>query len=114
VYEGLTPKVRPGQEVVAGQQIATFYPGSSIEIGYADATGLTLAHDIYTEGMETPQGKRMWAFLHSLGGPQNVNQQFSRLLQPGQWNRVIKRIGSLPSPSVQTEPSQYSVPAGKP
>jgi hypothetical protein len=74
---------------------------------------LALAHDIYTEGMETQQGKSMLAFLRSLGGPQDVNQQFSRLLQPGQWNRVIKRIGSLPSPAVSSEPSQYSVPAGK-
>ena len=86
--------------MVAGQQIATFYPGSSIEIGYADATGLTLAHDIYTEGMQTQQGKKMWEFLHGLGGPHNSNQQFSQLLQPGQWRRVIQRIGKIPTPAV--------------
>ena len=30
VYEGLKPTVSAGQTVVAGQQIGTFYPGSSI------------------------------------------------------------------------------------
>ena len=42
----------------------------------------------------------MWKFLHSLGGPHNANQQFSQLLQPGQWRRVIQRIGRIPTPTV--------------
>ena len=113
VYEGITPTVRPGEEVLAGQQIATFYPGSSIEIGWSDATGAPLSHSVYTEGMVTQWGKRMWSFLHSLGGSHDVNHQFSALLRPGQWNRVVKRIGKIQSPAVPTAPSRYALPAGK-
>ena len=53
VYEGLTPTVKPGDLVVAGEQIATFYPGSSIEIGFSDSGGAPLAHANYTEGKVT-------------------------------------------------------------
>jgi len=50
VYEGVTPTVHAGQKVVAGQRIATFYPGSSIEIGWSDASGAPLSHASYYEG----------------------------------------------------------------
>jgi hypothetical protein len=113
VYEGLTPTVRAGQEVLAGQRIGTFYPGSSIEIGWSDASGAPLAHDVYTEGMVTQQGRDMWKFLHSIGSGKGMNNQFSELLAPKQWQKVAQRIGNLPTPSVSTEPSKYSVPAGK-
>jgi hypothetical protein len=98
--------------VVAGQQIATFYPGSSIEIGWSDASGSPLASSVYTEGMVTQQGKSFLKFLHSLGGGHNLNHQFSALLQPGQWRRVIQRIGQLPTPSIQSEPSKQAVRSG--
>jgi hypothetical protein len=63
--------------------------------------------------MVTQQGRAMWAFLHSLGGGHKLNHQFSQLLQPGQWKRVISRIGHIPTPSVPSKPSKYSTPAGK-
>ena len=63
--------------------------------------------------MVTQEGKSFWKFLHTLGGGHNLNHQFSALLQPGQWRRVIQRIGQLPTPSVLSEPSKYSAPAGK-
>jgi murein DD-endopeptidase MepM/ murein hydrolase activator NlpD len=113
VYEGITPTVRAGQQVLAGQQIGTFFEGSSIEIGFADAAGTPLSHAIYHEGMVTPWGRKMAAFLSSVGAPGKLNHQFSQLLNPDQWNRVIKHIGNIPNPTVPTVPSKYSLPAGK-
>jgi hypothetical protein len=113
VYEGITPSVRAGQQVLAGQQIGTFYEGSSIEIGFADAAGTPLSHAIYHEGMVTPWGRKMAAFLSSVGAPGKLNHQFSQLLKPGQWNRVIRHIGKIRNPIVPTAPSKYSLPAGK-
>jgi hypothetical protein len=115
VYEGLTPTVRPGQLVLAGQQIATFYPGSSIEIGFADAAGAPLSHNVYTEGMVTDWGKKMFSFLHTIGVPskQHLSHQFSSLLNPKQWNKVVDRLNHISNPTVPTEPSKYSLPADK-
>jgi len=114
VYEGLKPTVHPGELVLAGQQIATFYPGSSIEIGFADAAGTPLSHAIYHEGMATPSGHRMASFLSSVGVARGakLNRQFSQLLRPGQWTRVINRIGRIRNPRVPTSPSRFSLPAG--
>jgi hypothetical protein len=110
VYEGVTPTVKPGDIVVAGQQIATFYPGSSIEIGWSDETGRPLAASVYTEGMVTKWGTNMRNFLEGLGGgPGKVGRQFNQLLRPGQWKDLIGRIGTLQQPSVATEPSKYAV-----
>ena len=115
VYEGLTPMVKPGDLVLPGERIATFYPGSSIEIGFADAAGAPLAHDNYTEGKVTGWGKRMFKFLNTLGVPssQKLDHQFSSLLKPGQWSKVINRLNHISNPSVQTEPSPAAIPAGK-
>ena len=112
VYEGITPTVRPGQTVLGGQQIGTFYNGSSIEIGFADAAGTPLSHAIYHEGMVTPWGRKMASFLHSIGVAGNADRQFNQLLKPGQWNRIISRIGRIRNPKVPTSPSRFSVPAG--
>jgi hypothetical protein len=115
VYEGLRPTVHAGDLVAAGQQIATFYPGSSIEIGLADAAGAPLAHDVYTEGMVTGWGRKMAAFLASIGVPSQhaIDHRFSQLLEPGKWNRVIDRIGHIHNPTVPTSPSRFAIPAGK-
>jgi murein DD-endopeptidase MepM/ murein hydrolase activator NlpD len=115
VYEGVTPTVKPGDLVLPGEQIATFYPGSSIEIGFADSAGAPLAHDHYVEGKVTGWGKRMYKFLHTLGVPskQKVDRQFSSLLKPGQWNKVINRLNHISNPTIQTEPSPAAIPAGK-
>ena len=114
VYEGLRPTVRAGQTVVAGEPIASFYPGSSIEIGFADAAGRPLAAPVYTEGKVTKWGTEMRNFLGSTGGaPANVSRRFNQLLQPDQWKHLIGRIGKIQQPSVSTEPSRYSVKTGK-
>jgi hypothetical protein len=69
VAEGITPSVRQGQPVVAGQQIGTFN-GHSIEIGFALGQGdLALAHSVYHEGADTAAGRAMHALLVSLGAP---------------------------------------------
>jgi murein DD-endopeptidase MepM/ murein hydrolase activator NlpD len=113
VYEGVVPTVKAGDTVVAGQRIATFYDGSSIEIGWADAAGRPLAAPVYSEGDVTKWGSDFRDFLTGLGGgPGKVNRQFNQLLRPGQWKKLIGRIGSLHQPSVATEPSKYAVRTG--
>ena len=67
VYEGIDATVQAGQTVEAGEQIATFRPGGSIEIGFADAAGTPLSHGEYYEGKVTQSGLEMMSFLQALG-----------------------------------------------
>jgi murein DD-endopeptidase MepM/ murein hydrolase activator NlpD len=67
VYEGVDATVQPGQIVKAGQQIATFRPGGSIEIGFADAAGVPISHAEYFEGKVTQSGLEMFSLLQALG-----------------------------------------------
>jgi murein DD-endopeptidase MepM/ murein hydrolase activator NlpD len=67
VYEGVDATVQAGQTVKAGQQIAGFRPGGSIEIGFADAAGTPLSHGEYFEGKVTQGGLEMFSFLQALG-----------------------------------------------
>ena len=67
VYEGVDATVQAGQTVKAGEQIATFRPGGSIEIGLADASGVPLSHASYYEGRVTESGVEMFSLLQSLG-----------------------------------------------
>jgi hypothetical protein len=67
VYEGIDPTVQPGQRVSAGDQIATFRPGGSIEMGLADSAGVPLSHGEYFEGKVTQSGLQMLSLLQSLG-----------------------------------------------
>ena len=67
VYEGVDATVLPGQNVKAGEQIATFRPGGSIEIGFADAAGTPLSHGEYFEGRVTQSGLEMMSLLQALG-----------------------------------------------
>ena len=69
VFEGIRATVHAGERVSAGEQIAVFVPGGSIEMGFADAAGVPLSHGEYTEGVETVWGHKMAAFLADLGGP---------------------------------------------
>lgn len=65
--EAVSPTVRAGQEVQAGQVIGhvnSSYPG--LEIGWARASGEPTSHSEYTEGKETRGGKAFAAFLQSL------------------------------------------------
>jgi hypothetical protein len=69
VAEGITPTVRQGQPIAAGEEIGTFN-GHSIEIGFALGQGdLALAHSVYHEGADTAAGRAMDALLISLGAP---------------------------------------------
>ena len=113
VYEGIAPTVHAGQLVLAGQQIGTFVPGSStgIEIGFADSNGVPLSHATYHEGDVTKWGRRMAEFLSTIGTPGSLNDRFSQLLRPHQWNKVIKRLGQIPNPTVPASPSRFSLPA---
>jgi murein DD-endopeptidase MepM/ murein hydrolase activator NlpD len=67
VYEGVDATVQPGQTVAAGTQIATFRPGGSIEIGFADAAGTPLSHAEYFEGKVTTYGLKMLSLLQAIG-----------------------------------------------
>jgi murein DD-endopeptidase MepM/ murein hydrolase activator NlpD len=66
-YEGVDVTVQAGQTVKAGEQIATFRPGGSIETGFADAVGTPLSHGEYFEGKVTQGGLEMMSFLQALG-----------------------------------------------
>ncbi len=85
VFEGVVPTVKPGQRVAAGQQIASFAPTGSIEIGFADASGTPLSHGVYREGDVTPWGLKMETFLDSIQGSSAT--PFTSLLSgPGSLN----------------------------
>lgn len=97
VYEGVDAAryLKPGMTVRAGQPIATFRKGGSIEIGFADRNGVPLSHGEYFEGKETIWGKRMQQFLghlasspvqtgHIAGAPSFPEQLGEQILHPGQ------------------------------
>ncbi|HXV05508.1 MAG TPA: lytic murein transglycosylase, partial [Solirubrobacterales bacterium] len=67
VYEGVDATVQAGETVKAGQQIATFRPGGSIETGFADTAGVPLSHAEYYEGKITESGLEMFSLLQALG-----------------------------------------------
>jgi hypothetical protein len=69
VYEGVDATVHTGQKVNAGDTIAHFRRGGSIEIGFADSSGVPISHSEYVEGKETKSGKEMNGFLTSIGAP---------------------------------------------
>jgi Transglycosylase SLT domain/Peptidase family M23 len=109
VYEGVQATVHAGQHVLAGDQIATFVPGGSIEMGFADADGVPLSHDEYAEGQETQWGKEMANFLESIGGASGLSTSLGEL-SPDKWNRLMRRLGEIDNPQVPTTPSQFSLP----
>jgi murein DD-endopeptidase MepM/ murein hydrolase activator NlpD len=111
VFEGVQATVKPGQRVSAGQQIASFVAGGSIEMGFADANGVPLSHGEYHEGDETVWGRKMAAFLAELGTVNALFPQFGELA-PRKWNRLIKRLGTIENPTVPRKPSKYSLPDG--
>jgi hypothetical protein len=71
-YEGLTPTVKAGQIVEAGQKIANRNAGGSIELGWANAAGEPISHAEYTkDGTQTKGGKHFATFLTELLSPHN-------------------------------------------
>jgi murein DD-endopeptidase MepM/ murein hydrolase activator NlpD len=112
VYEGVQATVHAGERVSAGQQIASFVEGGSIEMGFADEGGVPLSHAEYSEGVETIWGHRMADFLSGLGGSNALFPGFGELA-PDKWNRLIKHLGTIENPDVSSKPSKYSLPADK-
>ena len=109
VYEGIEASVQAGQHVSAGDQIGTFKPGGSIEMGFADAAGVPLSHGEYQEGDETQWGKEMASFLESLGGASGLSPSLGQL-SPEKWDRLVKRLGEIDNPRVSATPSPYALP----
>jgi murein DD-endopeptidase MepM/ murein hydrolase activator NlpD len=109
VYEGIEATVHAGQHVTAGEQIGNFVPGGSIEMGFADETGVPLSHGEYEEGEETAWGHKMAEFLNSIGGASGFSAGLGEL-PPGKWDRLMHRLGEIDNPTVPTEPSQFSLP----
>jgi murein DD-endopeptidase MepM/ murein hydrolase activator NlpD len=108
VYEGIAATVHAGDHVAAGQQIGSYVPGGSIEVGFADANGVPLAHSVYQEGDVTDWGQQMAGFLHELGG-NPLALDFSGL-SADKWDRLITRLGEIPNPEVKAGPSKYAEP----
>lgn len=78
IYEAINPTVRVGQVVRAGQLIGRGVLGETgIEIGFSDANGVPLSHSEYTEGKVTVWGKKMYAWLKSLGTPKRKRKRKS-------------------------------------
>jgi hypothetical protein len=46
-------------------------------------------------------------------GSGSISKQFSALLKPEQWRRLIDRLGEIDNPTVPTEVSDAALPAGK-
>jgi murein DD-endopeptidase MepM/ murein hydrolase activator NlpD len=109
VYEGVEATVHAGQHVSAGEQIAMFVPGGSIEMGFADAAGVPLSHAEYYEGKETIWGREMASFLAGIGGASGLSPSLGRL-SPEKWNRLIQRLGEIENPQVPSGPSKYAQP----
>jgi murein DD-endopeptidase MepM/ murein hydrolase activator NlpD len=109
VYEGIEATVHAGQHVTAGEQIGSFVPGGSIEMGFADEAGVPLSHGEYDEGDETVWGHKMAEFLNSIGGASGLSAGLGEL-PPAKWDRLIHRLGEIDNPQVPTEPSQFSLP----
>ena len=59
VNEGIQATVHAGQHVSAGEQIGTFVPGGSIEMGFADASG-TPSATANTRRATKPSGATRW------------------------------------------------------
>ena len=112
VNEGVAASVHPGEKVSAGEQIATFVPGGSIEIGFADADGVPLSHAEYSEGKETQWGREMASFLSGIGGASALAPSLGQL-SPQKWDRLTKRLDEIENPTVPTAPSKFALPDGK-
>jgi hypothetical protein len=46
-------------------------------------------------------------------GSASVSKQFTQILKPDQWERLIDRIGEIDNPKVPTSPSRYATPTKK-
>jgi murein DD-endopeptidase MepM/ murein hydrolase activator NlpD len=49
---------------------------------------------------------------HPIAGGNPLEAQYSALLKPDQWQRLIRRLGQIENPDVPIKPSKYSLPDG--
>jgi hypothetical protein len=52
-------------------------------------------------------------FQPLFGDNEKLGRQTASILEPGQWDDLIQRLGSLEQPTVPTQPSKYSLPVPK-
>ncbi len=50
---------------------------------------------------------------HPIASGDPLEEQFSTLLKPDQWQRLIKRLGQIENPDVPVKPSRFAVPDEK-
>jgi hypothetical protein len=43
-------------------------------------------------------------------GANALNEREMSVLEPGQWDDLVERLGEIPNPTVPTEPSRYAIP----
>jgi hypothetical protein len=49
-------------------------------------------------------------FSPRFGDNQRLSRQAQAVLKPGQWPRLLERLGEIDNPVVATRPSRYSIP----
>jgi hypothetical protein len=50
---------------------------------------------------------------HPLYDNSELSKQFNSLLKPGQWQRLISRLGQIDNPTVPTKASKAAIPTAK-
>ena len=103
------PRCTPGSTSPPASRSATFVPGGSIEMGFADASGIPLSHGEYQEGDETVWGHKMAAFLTSIGGAQRPHPGPQPALA-GQVEPADEAPRADREPDGPDRPSKYSLP----
>jgi hypothetical protein len=48
------------------------------------------------------------------GANQKLGKQLDSVLKPGQWIKLIDRIGAIENPTVLTQPSKYAIKVAQP
>jgi len=51
-------------------------------------------------------------FRPQVAGTGELGRQFDAVLKPGQWTKLVERLGQLENPDVATTPSDVAIPAG--
>ncbi|MFN8175520.1 MAG: lytic murein transglycosylase [Solirubrobacteraceae bacterium] len=50
-------------------------------------------------------------FRPQFGGNAKLGRQLRAILRPGQWTKLVDRLGQIPNPNVPLRPSKYALPA---
>jgi len=49
-------------------------------------------------------------FRPQFGGNAKLGRQLRAILKPGQWDKLVNRLGQIPNPAVPLRPSKYALP----